>query len=152
MAPAERALAGDPAGMGCLRTPAGMGCLRTPAGMGCLRAPAGMGCRRAPGARANESERFDAVIRNAGTGCPEPRRVPTMDGVDHVFEGNVLTSCTLTALIIRPAVSGDPAAAVTGGHFHRRQIARPAVTRAELRAAPLDHGAELTGTALPAAA
>jgi NAD(P)-dependent dehydrogenase (short-subunit alcohol dehydrogenase family) len=63
---------------------------------------AGMGDVRALAARANESGRFDAVIHNAGIGYREPRRVETVDGLEHVFAVNVLAPYLLTALITRP--------------------------------------------------
>jgi NAD(P)-dependent dehydrogenase (short-subunit alcohol dehydrogenase family) len=57
---------------------------------------------RALAARANDAGRFDAVIHNAGIGYREPRRVETMDGLEHVFAVNVLAPYLLTALITRP--------------------------------------------------
>jgi NAD(P)-dependent dehydrogenase (short-subunit alcohol dehydrogenase family) len=47
--------------------------------------------------------RMDAVIHNAGIGYREPRRVPTEDGLEHVFAVNVLAPYLLTALINPPA-------------------------------------------------
>jgi NAD(P)-dependent dehydrogenase (short-subunit alcohol dehydrogenase family) len=46
---------------------------------------------------------FDAVIHNVGVGYREPRRVETVDGLEHVFAVNVLAPYVLTALIERPA-------------------------------------------------
>jgi NAD(P)-dependent dehydrogenase (short-subunit alcohol dehydrogenase family) len=45
---------------------------------------------------------FDAVIHNAAIGYREPRRVPTEDGLSHVFSVNTLAPYILTALIRRP--------------------------------------------------
>ncbi len=45
---------------------------------------------------------FDAVIHNAGVGYQEPRRIPTEDGLPHVFAVNTLAPYILTALIHRP--------------------------------------------------
>ena len=45
---------------------------------------------------------FDAVIHNAGVGYREPRRIPTADGLPHVFAVNTLAPYILTALIQRP--------------------------------------------------
>ena len=45
---------------------------------------------------------FDAVIHNAGIGYRESRRVPTEDGLPHVFAVNTLAPYILTALIRRP--------------------------------------------------
>jgi len=52
--------------------------------------------------RANASGRFDAVIHNVGVGYRESRRVPTVDGLAHVFATNVLAPYLLTALMTRP--------------------------------------------------
>jgi NAD(P)-dependent dehydrogenase (short-subunit alcohol dehydrogenase family) len=52
---------------------------------------------------ANAAGRYDAVIHNAGIGYREPRRVPTEDGLEHVFAVNVLAPYLLTALIEPPA-------------------------------------------------
>jgi NAD(P)-dependent dehydrogenase (short-subunit alcohol dehydrogenase family) len=57
---------------------------------------------RSLAAQANESGRFDAVIHNAGIGYREPRRVETVDGLEHVFAINVLAPYLLTALMTRP--------------------------------------------------
>jgi NAD(P)-dependent dehydrogenase (short-subunit alcohol dehydrogenase family) len=57
---------------------------------------------RAVAEQANALGRFDAVIHNAGIGYREPRRVVTEDGVEHVFQINVLAPYVLTALIERP--------------------------------------------------
>jgi NAD(P)-dependent dehydrogenase (short-subunit alcohol dehydrogenase family) len=54
-------------------------------------------------AAANANGRYDAVIHNAGIGYREPRRVPTEDGLEHVFAVNVLAPYLLTALIDPPA-------------------------------------------------
>jgi NAD(P)-dependent dehydrogenase (short-subunit alcohol dehydrogenase family) len=56
---------------------------------------------RALADEANQAGRFDAVIHNAGVGFREPRRV-TADGVEHVFQINVLAPYLLTALLHRP--------------------------------------------------
>jgi NAD(P)-dependent dehydrogenase (short-subunit alcohol dehydrogenase family) len=50
---------------------------------------------------ANHSGRFDAVIHNAGVGFREPRRI-TEDGLEHVFQINVLAAYLLTVLLGRP--------------------------------------------------
>jgi NAD(P)-dependent dehydrogenase (short-subunit alcohol dehydrogenase family) len=47
----------------------------------------------------NALGRYDAVIHNAGIGYREPRRVETVDGLEHVFAVNVLAPYLLTALI-----------------------------------------------------
>ncbi|WP_432443329.1 SDR family NAD(P)-dependent oxidoreductase [Methylobacterium aquaticum] len=57
---------------------------------------------RAVAAQANATGRFDAVIHNVGIGYREPRRIPTADGLSHLFAINVLTPYLLTALIERP--------------------------------------------------
>jgi len=49
----------------------------------------------------NEVGHFDAVIHNAGIGFREPR-VSTEDGLEHVFQINVLAPYLLSALIARP--------------------------------------------------
>jgi NAD(P)-dependent dehydrogenase (short-subunit alcohol dehydrogenase family) len=46
--------------------------------------------------------RFDAVIHNAAVGYQERRRVPTADGLAHVFAVNVLAPYLLTALLPAP--------------------------------------------------
>ena len=46
---------------------------------------------------------FDAIIHNAGLGYREPTRVETEDGLEHVFQTNVLAPYLLTALVNRPA-------------------------------------------------
>src|SRR3984957_16006722 len=61
---------------------------------------------------------FDAIIHNAGVGYREPNRRETEDGLEHVFQINVLAAYLLTALAQRPArliylssglhSSGDP--------------------------------------------
>jgi NAD(P)-dependent dehydrogenase (short-subunit alcohol dehydrogenase family) len=53
--------------------------------------------------QANASGRFDAVIHNAGVGNREPRRIETVDGLEHIFSINVLAPYLLTALITPPA-------------------------------------------------
>jgi NAD(P)-dependent dehydrogenase (short-subunit alcohol dehydrogenase family) len=49
----------------------------------------------------NDHGRFDAVIHNAGIGYRE-RREGTEDGLEHVFQINVLAPYVLTALITAP--------------------------------------------------
>jgi NAD(P)-dependent dehydrogenase (short-subunit alcohol dehydrogenase family) len=61
---------------------------------------------------------FDAIIHNAGIGYREATRRETEDGLEHVFQTNVLAPYLLTALVKRPArliylssglhTSGDP--------------------------------------------
>jgi NAD(P)-dependent dehydrogenase (short-subunit alcohol dehydrogenase family) len=46
---------------------------------------------------------FDAIIHNAGVGYREATRLQTEDGLEHVFEINVLAPYLLTALVNRPA-------------------------------------------------
>src|SRR4051795_2469644 len=46
---------------------------------------------------------FDAIIHNAGIGYREPTRRETEDGLEHVFQTNVLAPYLLTALVNRPA-------------------------------------------------
>lgn len=46
---------------------------------------------------------FDAIIHNAGIGYREPTRVETEDGLEHVFQINVLAPYLLTALVSLPA-------------------------------------------------
>jgi NAD(P)-dependent dehydrogenase (short-subunit alcohol dehydrogenase family) len=53
--------------------------------------------------QANASGRFDAVIHNAGVGNTEPRRIETVDGLEHIFSINVLAPYLLTALITPPS-------------------------------------------------
>ncbi|WP_210248450.1 hypothetical protein [Methylobacterium sp. WL103] len=50
----------------------------------------------------NRLGRFDAVIRNAGVGCREPRWIETEDGLPHVFAVNTIAPYLLTVLIKRP--------------------------------------------------
>jgi NAD(P)-dependent dehydrogenase (short-subunit alcohol dehydrogenase family) len=50
----------------------------------------------------NALGRHDAVIHNAGIGYREPRRIQTVDGLEHVFTVNVLAPYLLTALVIQP--------------------------------------------------
>ncbi len=45
---------------------------------------------------------FDAVIHNAGVGYRESHRVPTVDGLSHVFAVNSLAPYILTCLINKP--------------------------------------------------
>jgi len=45
---------------------------------------------------------FDAIIHNAGIGYREPTRRETDDGLEHVFQTNVLAPYLLTALVNRP--------------------------------------------------
>ena len=52
--------------------------------------------------QANDLGRYDAVIHNAGIGYREPRRVETVDGLEHVFAVNVLAPYLLPALITPP--------------------------------------------------
>ncbi len=52
--------------------------------------------------QANAAGRFDAVIHNAGIGYREPRRIETLDGLEHVFVVNVLAPYLLTALVTPP--------------------------------------------------
>lgn len=63
---------------------------------------------------ANAATRFDAVIHNAGVGFREARRI-TEDGVEHVFQVNVLAPYLLTAMMRRP----DRLVYVSSG-LHRR--------------------------------
>jgi NAD(P)-dependent dehydrogenase (short-subunit alcohol dehydrogenase family) len=61
---------------------------------------------------------FDAIIHNAGIGYRESSRVETEDGLEHIFQTNVLAPYLLTALVNRPPrlvylssglhMSGDP--------------------------------------------
>ncbi len=50
----------------------------------------------------NELPRCDAIIHNAAVGPREPRRVITEDGLEHVFQINVLAPFLLTALVTAP--------------------------------------------------
>jgi NAD(P)-dependent dehydrogenase (short-subunit alcohol dehydrogenase family) len=52
--------------------------------------------------QANARPRYDAVIHNVGIGYREPRRIETVDGLEHVFAINVLAPYLLTALITPP--------------------------------------------------
>jgi len=52
--------------------------------------------------RANNSDAFDAVIHNAGVGYPEPRRLDTVDGLEHLFAVNLLAPYPLTAVMDPP--------------------------------------------------
>ena len=51
----------------------------------------------------NAAGAFDAIIHNAGIGYREPTRRETEDGLEHVFQTNVLAPYLLTALVNRPA-------------------------------------------------
>ena len=53
--------------------------------------------------RINAAGRFDAIIHNAGVGYREPHRLQTEDGLEHVFQTNVLAPYLLTARVHRPA-------------------------------------------------
>jgi NAD(P)-dependent dehydrogenase (short-subunit alcohol dehydrogenase family) len=57
---------------------------------------------RAVADQVNGLGHFDAVIHNVGIGYREPRRVETVDGLEHVFAVNVLAPYMLTALVERP--------------------------------------------------
>ena len=50
----------------------------------------------------NTLGKYDAVIHNAGVGYREPRRIETVDGLEHVFAINVLAPYLLTSLIAPP--------------------------------------------------
>jgi NAD(P)-dependent dehydrogenase (short-subunit alcohol dehydrogenase family) len=52
--------------------------------------------------QANKLGSYDAVIHNAGIGYREPRRIETVDGLEHLFAINVLAPYLLTALITPP--------------------------------------------------
>ncbi len=52
--------------------------------------------------QANRLGSFDAVLHNAAVGYKEPRRLPTEDGLSHVFAVNTLAPYVLTALMRRP--------------------------------------------------
>jgi NAD(P)-dependent dehydrogenase (short-subunit alcohol dehydrogenase family) len=57
--------------------------------------------------RANNSDAFDAiihdaVIHNAGIGYPEPRRLDTVDGLEHLFAVNLLARYLPTAVMDPP--------------------------------------------------
>jgi NAD(P)-dependent dehydrogenase (short-subunit alcohol dehydrogenase family) len=52
--------------------------------------------------QANAAGRYDAVIHNVGIGYREPRRIETIDGLEHLFAINVLAPYLLTALITPP--------------------------------------------------
>jgi NAD(P)-dependent dehydrogenase (short-subunit alcohol dehydrogenase family) len=56
---------------------------------------------RALAAEANALGRFSAIVHNAGVGYREGRRI-TGDGLEHVFQVNVLAPYLLTALIDPP--------------------------------------------------
>jgi NAD(P)-dependent dehydrogenase (short-subunit alcohol dehydrogenase family) len=51
----------------------------------------------------NAAGMFDAIIHNAGVGYREPTRLETDDGLEHVFQTNVLAPYLLTALVTPPA-------------------------------------------------
>ncbi len=57
---------------------------------------------RAVADRANTIGRFDAIVHNAGVGFREARQL-TEDGLEHVFQINVLAPYILTALVEPPA-------------------------------------------------
>ncbi len=57
---------------------------------------------RALADQANRLAPFDAIIHNAGLGDREPRRVETVDGLEHIFAINTLAPYLLTALIEPP--------------------------------------------------
>jgi NAD(P)-dependent dehydrogenase (short-subunit alcohol dehydrogenase family) len=59
---------------------------------------ASIGQTRALAEAANDTGRFDAVIHNAGVGYRGPR-IETGDGLEHVFQVNVLAPYLLTALM-----------------------------------------------------
>jgi NAD(P)-dependent dehydrogenase (short-subunit alcohol dehydrogenase family) len=50
----------------------------------------------------NAAGAFDAIIHNAGIGYREATRRETEDGLEHVFQTNVLAPYLLTALVNRP--------------------------------------------------
>ena len=82
---------------------------------------AGMAGMRQVAAQANAAGPFDAVIHNAGIGYREPRRVPTEDGLAHVFAVNVLAPYLLTALIGRAGLERAGTAGLPElGHAPRR--------------------------------
>jgi NAD(P)-dependent dehydrogenase (short-subunit alcohol dehydrogenase family) len=56
---------------------------------------------RAMAEEADRQGRFHAVIHNAGVGFRDQRRI-TADGVEHIFQINVLAPYVLTALMHRP--------------------------------------------------
>jgi NAD(P)-dependent dehydrogenase (short-subunit alcohol dehydrogenase family) len=58
---------------------------------------------RALADRINDAGPFDAIIHNAGIGYREATRRATEDGLEHVFQTNVLAPYLLTALVNRPA-------------------------------------------------
>ena len=62
---------------------------------------ASIGQTRALAEAANATGRFDAVIHNAGVGYRGPR-IETGDGLEHVFQVNVLAPYVLTALMTAP--------------------------------------------------
>lgn len=57
---------------------------------------------KALAAQAGEQGPFDAVVHNAGIGS-QPSRVETGDGLESIFQVNVLAPYVLTALMDRPA-------------------------------------------------
>jgi NAD(P)-dependent dehydrogenase (short-subunit alcohol dehydrogenase family) len=62
-----------------------------------------IGATRALADLINVAGAFDAIIHNAGIGYREPTRRETEDGLEHVFQTNVLAPYLLTALVNRPA-------------------------------------------------
>jgi NAD(P)-dependent dehydrogenase (short-subunit alcohol dehydrogenase family) len=52
--------------------------------------------------RAEATGPFDAVIHNVGVGYREPRRIETVDGLEHVLSVDVLAPYLLTVRIPRP--------------------------------------------------
>jgi NAD(P)-dependent dehydrogenase (short-subunit alcohol dehydrogenase family) len=80
---------------------------------------AGMAGMRQVAAQANAAGPFDAVIHNAGIGYREPRRVPTEDGLAHVFAVNVLAPYLLTALIGRAGLERPGRLVYLSSGMHR---------------------------------
>jgi NAD(P)-dependent dehydrogenase (short-subunit alcohol dehydrogenase family) len=58
---------------------------------------------RALAAAAAEAGPFDTVVHNAGVGGGAPERVTTADGLERIFQVNVVAPYLLTALSARPA-------------------------------------------------
>ena len=52
--------------------------------------------------QANAMGYYDAVIHNVAVGYQEPRRIETVDGIEHVFAVNVLAPYLLTTLLRVP--------------------------------------------------
>jgi NAD(P)-dependent dehydrogenase (short-subunit alcohol dehydrogenase family) len=80
---------------------------------------AGIAGMRQVAAQANAAGPFDAVIHNAGIGYREPRRVPTEDGLAHVFAVNVLAPYLLTALIGRAGLERPGRLVYLSSGMHR---------------------------------